>query len=98
MVYGFVLATMERYAEAHEFGRLALALNERGNGVLLTTRLNNVFGMTINYAQKPLRTSIPYYQRSIASGPTSGDLMFMCFSAVCLIDTRIGLGDPPRSG
>jgi len=93
MTYGFVLSAMGRHTEAYRWGRLALALNERIGNQSLASKLNLVFGMSINHCQRPLRTSLPYLSEAIWAGRAAGDFNFMAYGAICLIDARLGLGE-----
>ncbi|WP_394846771.1 AAA family ATPase [Pendulispora brunnea] len=94
MMHGLVLAgVMGRYEQAQEFGRLALALNERFKNVDLTCKLNFMYGVFLFFRQ-PLRTSLEYSQRAYAAGLESGDFPYLSYTCYSLLMGKLGLGVP----
>jgi GAF domain-containing protein len=94
MNYGFILAAaMGRYAEAYEYGKLAIELHDKLQNTAFTCNLYLLFFCTISFYQRPLRESIPYFRRAFDAGLVSGDFVPLSFACQHGTMIRLGLGD-----
>ncbi|MGK4004502.1 AAA family ATPase [Sorangium sp. So ce1036] len=93
LTYGFVLATRGEYQAAHEFGQLALDLNERYNNISIKCRLHYMFALNVSFCRKSLRLSLEHARRAVRAGPESGDLNYLSYTLSNIVWTRISLGD-----
>ncbi|XYI03744.1 AAA family ATPase [Sorangium sp. So ce1128] len=93
LTYGFVLATRGQYQSAHEFGQLALDLNEKYNNVSIKCRLHYMFSLNVSFCRKSLRLSLEHARRAVRAGPESGDLNYLSYTLSNIVWTRITLGD-----
>ncbi|MGK3983785.1 AAA family ATPase [Sorangium sp. So ce136] len=93
LTYGFVLATRGQYQAAHEFGQLALDLNEKYNNVSIKCRLHYMFSLNVSFCRKSLRLSLEHARRAVRAGPESGDLNYLSYTLSNIVWTRIALGD-----
>jgi signal transduction histidine kinase len=92
IMYGMVLVAMGRYAEAHEFGKLALDLNVKRNNTDLSCRIKLCFAAFINAYREPLRTSFPYFAQGYHEGLEVGDFQYTCYSCLQGLASRIAHG------
>ncbi|MDI3285478.1 AAA family ATPase [Polyangium sp. 15x6] len=93
VLYGFILAGgMDRYEEAHRYGRLALALQERFGSVEITAMVNTVFGVYLHFS-RPVREAIAYYRRAYESDLVSGDFVYTSHACFYTMIVRLSLGE-----
>lgn len=69
------------YAAAYQFGRLALAVNERLDDKRLRAKIHHQFQAHVNLWCQPLQTSIAYAQEAYRSGIESGDFLYAAYGA-----------------
>ncbi len=94
VVYGYFLATvMHAYAQADEFGRFAVDLNERLGNAALRCRLRFVWA-TYAHFSRPLRTVLAEFTAALADGRESGDYIYLSSACSHIMISRIGLGEP----
>ncbi|WP_437821294.1 AAA family ATPase [Sorangium sp. So ce1078] len=93
LTYGFVLAMRGEYEPAHEFGQLALDLNEKYNNISIKCRLHYMFALNVSFCKKSLRLSLEHARRAMRAGPESGDLNYLSYTLSNIVWTRIALGD-----
>jgi len=94
VVYGFFLATvLGQYAQADEFGRFALRLNDRLDNSALRCRLRFVFA-TYAHFTRPLREVLAEFNAAQADGRESGDYIYLSSACSHILICRLGLGDP----
>ena len=92
MAYGFILATMlDRPAEGHAFGLLALRLNDRFQNAALTPTLAGTFSCYL-YMTQPVRASGPFFQKSRQAAIESGDLVFLAAGWHAEVALKFGTG------
>ena len=83
--YGYVAFAMTvgwvfgDYAQGYEFGRLAIALNERLADLRLRGRVHHRFAALVNFWRQPFATCIPHAQEAVRAGLESGDLMIAAY-------------------
>lgn len=82
-----------RYAEAHEFERLAIALHERSGNAHRGCMLNFFYATVSHYAVH-WRSLLPYLDRAYFAGLESGDLIYLSYACSHKIIARLALGDP----
>jgi predicted ATPase/GAF domain-containing protein len=96
--YGYAMlavslsASYHRMQEGYEFGKLALALNERFNNSNIEAKLNFLFAVH-HFTFKPLRDALPYFARAIQAGLESGDFVFASHACGMVVETRFCQGD-----
>lgn len=92
--YAFMLVAMFRqYQQGYEYGRLALALNEKYNNTNIACRLNSGFATFLHFS-RPLREAIDYYERAYRCGLDAGDVFYTPFACFSIILAKLSLGDP----
>jgi predicted ATPase/transcriptional regulator with GAF, ATPase, and Fis domain len=83
--YGYVAFAMTvgwrlgEYAQGHEFGQLAIALNERLADLRLRGRVHHRFAALVNFWRRPFSTCIPHAREAVRAGLESGDLMIAAY-------------------
>jgi predicted ATPase/signal transduction histidine kinase/tRNA A-37 threonylcarbamoyl transferase component Bud32 len=92
VMYGLVLAVMGRYAEAQEFGELALALNAKRNNTYLSCRIKGCFAAFINAYRAPLRTSLSLLSQAYPEGLAAGDLQHLSYACLQSMTNRLAHG------
>ena len=77
----------------HEYGRLAVRMNERFENVSLKSRVIYLYTMFIHHWNEPWSTMTPWFREGIEAGYRSGDLLYLAYSAQdCIIwDPRLDL-------
>jgi Nif-specific regulatory protein len=70
------------YKTAHEFGSLALALNERLGDVKLRAKIHQQFHAHVNLWRRPLKTCLPHAREAYRSGLETGDFTYAAYG-VC---------------
>jgi predicted ATPase/signal transduction histidine kinase len=94
VVYGYFLATVLRqYAQADEFGRFALRLNDHLDNSALRCRLRFVFA-TYAHFTRPLREVLADFATAQADGRESGDYIYLSSASSHILLCRISLADP----
>ncbi|HEU5039187.1 MAG TPA: serine/threonine-protein kinase PknK, partial [Gemmatimonadales bacterium] len=68
-----------RYAQAHEFGRLGIALNERLSDLRLRCKVHHRFAALVNIWREPFATSIPHAREAVRTGLECGDFMIAAY-------------------
>ncbi|MEX0348123.1 MAG: AAA family ATPase [Paracoccaceae bacterium] len=92
--YGMLLCGgMNRPAEALEFGKLALAMNETYDDIALKSRILYVYTMFIHHWSHHWTTMTDWFKRGLEAGYQSGDLLYLAYNAQdCIIwDPRLDL-------
>ncbi len=69
------------YAAAYQFGRLALAVNERLEDKRLRAKIHHQFQAHVNLWCRPLQTSVAYAREAYRSGLESGDFLYAAYGA-----------------
>lgn len=93
VLFAFFLATRRPDAAAHDFGRLALALNERLGDPSQDSRLHFVFG-SILHCFEPLDAALQHFERALAVGLEAGDHVFASYACSHTLIALIGRGTP----
>ncbi len=92
--YGMLLCgSLDDPALGYEFGRLALAMNDRFDDIALKSRVIYVHAMFIHHWSNHWSTMTPWFRKGIESGYQSGDMLYLAYSAQdCIIwDPRLDL-------
>ncbi len=92
--YGMLLCGgMNRPAEAIEFGKLSLAMNEAYDDIALKSRIIYVYTMFIHHWGHHWSTMTEWFTRGLEAGYQSGDLLYLAYNAQdCIIwDPRLDL-------
>jgi predicted ATPase/signal transduction histidine kinase len=92
VMYGMMLALMGRYAEAHAFGKLALALNEQRNSTYLSCKIKCCFAVFTNFYREPLRASIAHFVQGYQDALVAGDFQYICYCALHTLTGRLAHG------
>ncbi len=85
--YGYVThaitvgPVLEDYKSAWEFGRLALAVNERFNDARRRAKIYQQFHAHVNLWRQPMATCIAYAKEASRSGLESGDFLYAAYGA-----------------
>ncbi|TVP54853.1 MAG: GAF domain-containing protein [Gemmatimonadales bacterium] len=93
--YGMILCgPMGQPARAAEYGRLAVAMNERFDDLSLRSRIIYVYTMFVHHWSNHWASMTPWFLRGIEAGYQSGDLLYLAYSAQdCIIwDPTLELG------
>ena len=69
------------YALAHEFGRLALSVNQRFNDVRHRAKIYQQFHAHVNLWCEPFQSCVPYAREAARSGLDSGDFLYAAYGA-----------------
>lgn len=69
------------YADAYEFGKLALAVNRRFDDARRRAKIHQQFHAHVALWCEPLRQCIPYAQEACRSGLDSGDFLYAAYGA-----------------
>ncbi|WP_437940098.1 AAA family ATPase [Sorangium sp. So ce341] len=92
VAHGFALAAFHgRYAEAREFGKLALALNEKHGNAYLDCKLNFLFAAFLHFCG-PLRAVADHASIAVRAGLEVGDFNALSYACTVLIAARMGMG------
>ena len=85
--YGMLLCgALDDPALGHEYGRLAVAMNDRFDDIALKSRVIYVYTMFIHHWSHHWSSMTPWFRRGIESGYQSGDLLYLAYSAQdCII-------------
>ncbi len=85
--YGYVTHAItvgpvrQDYQAAYEFGRLALAVNERFQDSRRRAKIYQQFHAHVNFWRQPMRTCGPYAREACRSGLESGDFLYAAYGA-----------------
>ena len=97
--YGMLLCgALDDPALGSEYGRLAVAMNERLDDIGLKSRVIYVYTMFIHHWSNHWSSMTPWFKRGIEAGYQSGDLLYLAYSAQdCIIwDPRLDLETASR--
>nr|WP_276509990.1 AAA family ATPase [Niveibacterium umoris] len=92
--YGMLLCgVLDDPALGYEFGKLAVAMNDRLDDIALKSRVIYVYAMFVHHWSNHWTTMTPWFRRGIESGYQSGDLLYLAYSAQdCIIwDPKLDL-------
>ena len=92
--YGMLLCgALDDPALGYEFGKLAVAMNDRFDDIALKSRVIYVYAMFIHHWSNHWSSMTPWFRKGIESGYQSGDLLYLAYSAQdCIIwDPRLDL-------
>jgi predicted ATPase/class 3 adenylate cyclase/GAF domain-containing protein len=97
--YGMLLCgELQDPALGCEFGKLAVAMNDRFDDIALKSRVIYVYAMFIHHWSKHWSSMTPWFRRGIEAGYQSGDLLYLAYSAQdCIIwDPKLDLETATR--
>jgi len=97
--YGMLLCgALNDPALGYEYGKLAVAMNERLDDIALKSRVIYVYAMFIHHWSEHWSSMTPWFRRGIESGYQSGDLLYLAYSAQdCIIwDPKLDLESASR--
>ncbi len=81
VVHGVTVgAGLGDYRAGFEFGRLALAVNERFNDRALRAKVQHMFGCFLNLWREPLETCLLYSRDAYRSGLETGDFAYATYA------------------
>ena len=92
--YGMLLCgALNDPALGYEFGKLAVAMNDRFDDIALKSRIIYVHAMFILHWSEHWSRMTPWFRRGIEAGYQSGDLLYLAYSAQdCIIwDPKLDL-------
>ncbi|WP_437730421.1 trifunctional serine/threonine-protein kinase/ATP-binding protein/sensor histidine kinase [Sorangium sp. So ce1335] len=92
LIYAIVLIELGRYAEAYEFGRLAMDLNEKMSGAVVSSKVKSSFAIFIAPYREPLRLSFSYLSQAHRDGIEAGDFQFASYSLFHGVTNRLSHG------
>jgi signal transduction histidine kinase len=91
--YAIILIGLGRYAEAYEFGKLAIALTEKMGCADLSSKVKSCFGCFIIPYREPLRRTYPCLAQAYQDGLEVGDFQFASYSILHGIVNRLSHGN-----
>ena len=97
--YGMLLCgALEDPALGYEFGKLAVAMNDRFDNIALKSRVIYVYAMFIHHWSNHWSSMTPWFREGIEAGYQSGDLLYLAYSAQdCIIwDPKLDLETAAR--
>lgn len=85
--YGMLLCgALNDPALGFEYGKLAMAMNERFDDIALKSRIIYVYAMFIHHWSNSWSSMTPWFLKGIEAGYQSGDLLYLAYSAQdCII-------------
>ena len=85
--YGMLLCgALNDPALGSEYGKLAIAMNERFDDITLKSRIIYVYTMFIHHWSNSWSSMTPWFLKGIEAGYQSGDLLYLAYSAQdCII-------------
>ena len=92
--YGMLLCgVLDDPALGYEFGKLAVAMNDRFDDIALKSRVIYLHAMFVMHWSEHWSNMTPWFRRGIEAGYQSGDLLYLAYSAQdCVIwDPRLDL-------
>lgn len=69
------------YKSAYDFGRLALAVNERFNDSRRRAKIHQQFHAHVNLWRQPMQTCVAYAREACRSGLETGDFLYAAYGA-----------------
>lgn len=82
VVHGITVGTrLGDYAAGYEFGRLALAVNEKFDDLNSRAKVHHLFSCFVNLWQRPLETCFAHARTAYESGLASGDLAYATYAS-----------------
>lgn len=97
--YGMLLCgALDDPALGHEFGQLAVKMNDRLDDIALKSRVVYVHAMFIHHWSNHWSTMTSWFRRGLQAGQRSGDLLYLAYNAQdCIIwDPTIDLDQAER--
>jgi signal transduction histidine kinase len=94
VAYGAVLSVRGDYPRAHEFGQLAMALNQKFKHPMVIPGVNNTFANFINHFAQHVRTNIPIYAESYQYALQSGNHWWGAWAGSWTLTARFLKGAP----
>jgi predicted ATPase/signal transduction histidine kinase len=94
VAYGSVLSVSGDYRQAHEFGQLAMALNQKFKHPLVIPGVNNTFANFTNHFTHHVKTNIPIYAESYQYALQSGNHWWGTWAGSWTVTAKIIKGDP----
>ncbi len=84
---------LEDPALGYEFGKLAVAMNDRFDDIALKSRIIYVYAMFVHHWSNHWSSMTPWFRKGIEFGYQSGDLLYLAYSAQdCMIwDPKLDL-------
>ena len=77
---------LENPALGYEFGKLAVAMNDRLDDIALKSRVIYVYAMFVHHWSNHWSSMTPWFRKGIEFGYQSGDLLYLAYSAQdCII-------------
>jgi predicted ATPase/class 3 adenylate cyclase len=92
--YGMLLCgALDDPALGYEYGKLAVAMNDRLDDIALKSRVIYVYAMFVHHWSNHWSSMTPWFRRGIEAGYQSGDLLYLAYSAQdCIIwDPKLDL-------
>ena len=92
--YGMLLCgVLDEPALGYEFGKLAVAMNDRFDDIALKSRVIYLYAMFVMHWSEHWSNMTPWFRRGIEAGYQSGDLLYLAYSAQdCVIwDPKLDL-------
>jgi predicted ATPase/class 3 adenylate cyclase len=92
--YGMLLCgALDEPALGYEFGKLAVAMNDRFDDIALKSRVIYLHAMFVMHWSEHWSNMTPWFRRGIEAGYQSGDLLYLAYSAQdCVIwDPKLDL-------
>jgi predicted ATPase/class 3 adenylate cyclase len=92
--YGMLLCgALDDPALGYEYGKLAVAMNDRLDDIALKSRVIYVYTMFVHHWNNHWSSMTPWFRRGIEAGYQSGDLLYLAYSAQdCIIwDPKLDL-------
>ncbi|MCG3159003.1 MAG: Anaerobic nitric oxide reductase transcription regulator NorR [bacterium] len=86
--YGYVThaitvgSSLGDYASGYEYGRLALAVNDKFHDVKLRAKVHHMFSCFVNFWRRPIRTCFPHSKNALRAGLESGDFVYATYAAI----------------
>ena len=80
--YGMLLCgALNDPARGYQYGKLAVAMNDRFNDIALKSRIIYVYAMFIHHWSNHWSSMTPWFVKGIEAGYQSGDLLYLAYSA-----------------
>jgi PAS domain S-box-containing protein len=83
VIHGVTVGTgLGDFAAGYEFGRLALAVNEKFHDLKLRAKVHHMFSCFVNFWRQPLRTCFPHSKEAYRAGLEAGDLAYATYAVI----------------
>ena len=80
--YGMLLCgALNNAAKGYQYGKLAVAMNERFNDIALKSRIIYVYAMFIHHWSNHWSSMTPWFVKGMEAGYQSGDLLYLAYNA-----------------